>query len=136
MLILILGTRGVISRCNFRMRLFTEMNDMERTWWSPQNHRFLPPAGAHSGDYLPLQAMPLTVGMRRQGGCFQPLAEKRSHAVSAYQDSRSIPPGTAAVDTLGVHGESLRPSDREPPDYGKGHCLPRRFGRERSDPRR
>lgn len=134
MLILILGKRGVTSRCNFRMRLFTEMNDMERAGWSPQSHRFFQLAGELAGDRLPLQGMPPNVG--RQRSCFPPLAEKLPRAASAHQYSHSTPPGTASVGTLGLHDQALRPTDREPSNYGKGHRLPRRYRHHCSDTRR
>lgn len=136
MLILILEKRGVTSRCNFRMRLFTDMDDISLAWWSPQSHRFSQPAGELAGDRLPLQGMPPTVGMKWQRSCFPPVAAKLPHAVSAHLDSRSTPPGTASAETLGLHGQALRPTDRESFYYGKGLRLPRRDRRNGLDARR
>lgn len=125
MLISILEKRGVTSRYILEMRLVTEMDKIKLAWWSPENHRFLRPAGDHTGNYQP-----------RQHGCFPPSAEKLPHAASARPDSRSVPPGAASavtVETPGIRAQALRPSDREAPYNGKGHRLSRLLRRDRAD---
>lgn len=91
MLTLILKKEGVTSRSHVKRRLFTEMDKIERAWWSPENHRFLRPAEEQVGYRQPLQRLSKNSDVRRQHGCFPSSAGIPLHGASARADACSVP---------------------------------------------